>query len=67
MLAHDEQYKISGVIIDKDSLTLPWTSVFVTDAEQRIISNSVCDENGRFELQVEKGYYIFGASSVGYE
>jgi len=67
MLAQNEQYTISGVIVDKDSLTLPWTSVFVTDTEQHIISSSVCDENGRFQLKVEKGNYIFGASSVGYE
>ena len=67
MYAQNEQYKISGVIVDKDSLTLPWTSVFVTDNEQHIISSSVCDENGKFQLKVEKGNYIFGASSVGYE
>jgi len=67
MLAQNEQYKISGVIIDKDSLALPWTSVFVTDTAQHIISSSVCDENGRFQLKAEKGNYIFGASSVGYE
>jgi len=67
MLAQNEQYTISGEIIDQDSLTLPYTSVFVTDTAQQIICSSVCDENGRFQLKVDKGNYIFGASNIGYE
>jgi len=67
MLAQNEQCKISGVVVGADSLALPWTSVFVTDTAQHIISSSMCDENGRFQLNVKKGNYIFGASNVGYD
>lgn len=67
MLATGEQYKINGVIVDKDSMALSWASVFITDADQHIISSSTCDENGKFQLNAKGGDYIFGASSVGYE
>jgi len=67
VLAQSEQCKISGAIVDKDSLALPWASVFVTDSAQQIICSGGCDEKGRFLLKVDKGNYIFGASSVGYE
>ena len=67
LAAQDSLFKISGALVDKDSVTLSWASVFITDAEQHIISSSACDENGKFLLTVKGGNYIFGASSVGYD
>lgn len=65
--AQDSQFKISGTLVDKDSVALSWACVFITDAEQHIISSSACDDNGKFLLTAKKGNYIFGASNVGYE
>lgn len=67
LVAQDSLFKISGALVDKDSVALLWASVFLTDAEQHIISSSACDENGKFLLTVKGDNYIFGASSVGYD
>ena len=57
------QVKISGVVIDKDNNTVPFTNVVFVGSTVGTVS----DENGRFYLESDITYAEIEISFIGYE
>jgi hypothetical protein len=56
------QTKVSGIIVDKDNLPIPYANVAFKGSSEGIVSN----EDGKFYLESPKTYTVLMASSVGF-
>ncbi|NRS88973.1 hypothetical protein HNQ02_001893 [Flavobacterium sp. 7E] len=56
------QTKVSGVILDKDNLPIPFANVAFKGSSEGIVSN----EDGRFYLESPSTYTVLTVSSVGF-
>lgn len=56
------QTKVSGVVLDKDNLPIPFANVAFKGSSEGVVSN----EDGRFYLESSNSYVILVVSSVGF-
>ncbi|MGZ9735160.1 DUF5686 family protein [Flavobacterium sp. GNP002] len=56
------QTKVSGVVVDKSNLPIPFANVVFKDSSEGIVTN----EDGRFYLESQKTYTTLVISSVGF-
>ncbi|TRX42348.1 DUF5686 and carboxypeptidase-like regulatory domain-containing protein [Flavobacterium restrictum] len=56
------QTKVSGIVLDKENLPIPFANVVFKDSNTGIVTN----EDGRFYLESPKTYSVLVISSVGF-
>jgi outer membrane receptor protein involved in Fe transport len=57
--------KITGKVADKTDI-IPFANVTITNNQNKIIAGTTSDDNGLFELTVNKGVYTIEISYLGY-
>ena len=62
------QNKITGVVMDEKSETIPSASIILKDNSEKIIAYTYSDAFGKYSLNTDKiGEFILSANSMGFE
>jgi hypothetical protein len=65
----NQQYSISGIVLENDSITpIPFCNIVLSDSHGNIIEGATSDFNGFFNMYpVPNGIYTLSLSFVGYK
>lgn len=67
-LSVHSQNKITGVVKDEKSETIPSASIILKDNSEKIIAYTYSDAFGKYSLSTDKiGEFILSANSMGFE
>ena len=61
------QYEVSGIVKDSSDIFIEFANVVLTNLDNEIISGTITDGNGIFNLSVEEGEYRLIISFIGYQ
>lgn len=67
-LVSSSQYEISGIVSSNSQDPLPFANVTIHDIDDTaLISYAITDENGKYNVKIENGFYLFKVSHLGYK
>lgn len=61
------QLDVMGVVKDSSNVAIAFANVAVVNGDAKVISGTITDENGRFNLRMPKGEYTISISYLGYK
>ncbi|WP_452600529.1 outer membrane beta-barrel protein [Pontimicrobium sp. MEBiC06410] len=61
------QIEVKGVVVDSSSIAIEFANIVLTNENGEILTGTITDEKGRFNIIINSGEYKLSISYLGYE